>query len=80
MTHILMCYFHLVIKWRIRGWLKGQIHILKIAITIPRKRMSRVITVNRRPRVPNVKTMTKIWPNFFKYTVQRSKSASYRDL
>ena len=58
----LMCYFNLVITWHMRGWLKGQIHILKIAITIPRKRMSRVNTLHsdptgdgRAPGGPNVK-------------------------
>ena len=43
-----------------QGWLKGPIQILKIAITIPTKRMSRVITVHsgphgRRARRPECK-------------------------
>ena len=42
MTHIIDVLFDLVIRWRMQGWLKGQSHILKIAITISRKRMLRV--------------------------------------
>ena len=32
-----------------QGWLKGQIHILQIEITIPRKRMSMGITEHSDP-------------------------------
>ena len=40
-----------------QGWLKGQSHILKIAIMVPRKRLSRAIaaTFAPHPRGPNVK-------------------------
>ena len=49
-----------------QGWLKGQSHILKIAIMVPRRRLSRAIAATfwprgrralraRRPRGPNVK-------------------------
>ena len=62
----MMCYFNLVIGWRMQGWLKGQSHILKTAIMVPRKRLSRAIAATfwprgrralraRRPRGPNVK-------------------------
>ena len=62
----MMCYFNLVIEWRMQGWLKGQSHILKIAITVPRRRLSRAIAATfwprgrralraRHPRGPNVK-------------------------
>ena len=51
-----------------QGWLKGQSHILKIAIIVPRKRLFRAIAATfwprgrralstRRPRGPNVKNM-----------------------
>ena len=33
-----------------QGWLKGQSHILKIAIMVPRKRLSRAIAATFRPR------------------------------
>ena len=39
----MMCYFYLVIGWGMQGWLKGQSHILKTAIMVPRKRLSRAI-------------------------------------
>ena len=49
-----------------QGWLKGESHILKTAIMVPRKRLSRAIAATfwprgrralraRRPRGPNVK-------------------------
>ena len=50
-----MCYFNSVIRWIMQGRLKGQIHILKIAITVPRKHMSRVITVLSDPAGPECK-------------------------
>ena len=40
----MMCYFNLVIGWRMQGWLNGQSHILKTAIMVQRKRLSRAIT------------------------------------
>ena len=45
-----MCYFNLVIGWRMQGWLKGQSHILKTAIMVPRKRLSRAIAATFWPR------------------------------
>ena len=68
----MMCYFNLVIGWRMQGWLKGQSHILKIAMMVPRRRLSRAIAATfcsdpagegraRRPRGPNVKKTTWIW-------------------
>ena len=36
--------------WRMQGWLKGQSHILKIAIMVPRKRLSRAIAATFWPR------------------------------
>ena len=65
-----MCYFNLIIGWRMQGWLKGQSHILKIAIMVPRRRLSRAIAATfwprgrralraRRPRGPNVKKTQK---------------------
>ena len=62
----MMCYFNLVIGWCMQGWLKGQSHILKTAIMVPSKRLSRAIAATfwprgrrarsaRRPRGPNVK-------------------------
>ena len=61
MTHFVAVLFNLVIGWRLQSWLKGQSHILKIAIMVPRKRLSRAIAATfwprsaRRPRGPNVK-------------------------
>ena len=65
-----MCYFNLVIGWRMQGWLKGQSHIWKTAIMVPRKRLSRANAATfwprgrralraRRPRGPNVKNYVK---------------------
>ena len=51
----MMCYFNLVIAWRLQGWLKGQSHILKIAIMVPRRRLSRAIAATFWPRVPECK-------------------------
>ena len=47
-----MFYIDLVIGWRMQGWLKGQSHILKIAIMVPRKRLSRAIAATFWPRGP----------------------------
>ena len=49
-----------------QGWLKGQSHILKTAIMVPRKRLCRAIAATfwprgvraRRPRGPNVKKIS----------------------
>ena len=46
----MLCYFNLVIAWRMQGWLKGQSHILKIAIIVPRKRLSRAMAATFWPR------------------------------
>ena len=45
----MMGYFNLVIGWRMQGWLKGQSHILKTAIMVPRKRLSRAIPLHSDP-------------------------------
>ena len=56
LLHIyMMCYFNLVIGWRMQGWLKGQSHILKTAIMVPRKRLSRAIAATFWPRGPECK-------------------------
>ena len=46
----MMCYFNLVIGWRMQGLLKGQSHILKTAIMVLRKRLSRAIAATFWPR------------------------------
>ena len=45
----MMGYFNWVIGWRMQGWLKGQSHILKTAIMVPRKRLSRAIPLHSDP-------------------------------
>ena len=60
------CVILIYIGWRMQGWWKGQSHILKTAIMVPRKRLSRAIPATfwphgrralraLRPRGPNVK-------------------------
>ena len=59
------CVILIYIGWRMQGWLKGQSHILKTAIMVPRKRLSRAIAATfwprgrraLRPRGPNVKKL-----------------------
>ena len=51
----LWCVISIYIGWRMRGWLKGQSHILKTAIMVPRKRLSRAIAATFWPRGSNVK-------------------------
>ena len=46
----MMCYFNVVIGWRMQGWLKGQSQILKTAIMVPRKHLSRAIAATFWPR------------------------------
>ena len=66
----MMCYFNSVIGWRMQGCLKGQSHILKTAIMVPRKHLSKAIAATvwprgrralraRRPNVQNTITFIK---------------------
>ena len=43
------CVILIYIGWRMQGWLKGQSHILKTAIMVPRKRLSRAMQLHSDP-------------------------------
>ena len=88
----MMCYFNVVIGWRMQGWLKGQSQILKTAIMVPRKRLSRAIAATFWPRGPECKKvavttssvdtgpreyLTFIWADNFRF---RWRGNSYIDV